>query len=50
MFLFYLQPFTIWNIYHIIILTNGFIKKARKTPVKEIALAKNRKMDYLKRK
>ncbi|WP_409016677.1 type II toxin-antitoxin system RelE/ParE family toxin [Anaerostipes caccae] len=34
----------------IIILTNGFIKKARKTAVKEIALAKKRKMDYLKRK
>lgn len=34
----------------IIILTNGFIKKTRKTPVKEIALAKKRKMDYLKRK
>lgn len=32
-----------------IILTNGFIKKTNKTPVKEIALAKKRRRDYLER-
>lgn len=34
----------------IIIATNGFIKKQRKTPVSEIELAKRRRKIYLKRK
>ncbi|MDE5932815.1 MAG: type II toxin-antitoxin system RelE/ParE family toxin, partial [Lachnospiraceae bacterium] len=33
-----------------IILTNGFIKKTRKTPKAEIKLAKKYKMDYENRK
>lgn len=33
-----------------IILTNGFIKKTKKTPSSEIRLAKLRRKDYLKRK
>ena len=33
-----------------IILTNGFIKKTRKTPLKEIKLAKRRRDDYLRKK
>ena len=32
-----------------IIITNGFIKKTQKTPVKEIRLAKNRRDDWIKR-
>ena len=32
-----------------IIITNGFIKKTRKTPRKEIKLAQERKKDYLER-
>lgn len=32
-----------------IILTNGFIKKANKTPKKEIELAKSRKANYIER-
>jgi len=32
-----------------IILTNGFIKKTQKTPLKEIKLAQDRKRDYLER-
>ncbi len=35
---------------NLIILTNGFVKKSRKTPKKEIKLAEKRKIDYLKRK
>lgn len=34
----------------IIVATNGFIKKQRKTPEKEIALARKRRMIYIKRK
>jgi phage-related protein len=34
----------------IIILTNGFMKKTQKTPLKELKLAQNRKKDYLERK
>ncbi|MEY8309345.1 type II toxin-antitoxin system RelE/ParE family toxin [Erysipelotrichaceae bacterium 51-3] len=34
----------------IIIATNGFINKQRKTPVREIELAKRRRKIYLKRK
>lgn len=34
----------------LIVVTNGFIKKTRKTPAKEIALAKKRRRDYLMRK
>ena len=33
-----------------IVLTNGFIKKTNKTPVKEIEKAKKYRTDYLKRK
>ena len=33
-----------------IILTNGFIKKAQKTPQSEVRLAKKYREDYLKRK
>ena len=32
-----------------VVLTNGFVKKTRKTPPKEIALAEQRKRDYLSR-
>ena len=34
----------------VVIVTNGFVKKARKTPSKEIRLAKSRRASYLKRK
>ena len=34
----------------IIIATNGFVKKQKKTPRSEIALAKERRSDYRKRK
>jgi len=33
----------------IIVLTNGFMKKTQKTPLKEIKLAQNRKKEYLGR-
>lgn len=33
-----------------IVLTNGFIKKTNKTPIREIEKAKKYKADYLKRK
>ena len=33
-----------------IILTNGFVKKAQKTPMKEIELAKKYRKDYVKRR
>ena len=33
----------------LIILTNGFVKKQRRTPRKEIDIAEKRKKDYLKR-
>lgn len=33
----------------LIIVTNGFVKKSQKTPPKEIALAKQRRKDYLTR-
>ena len=33
-----------------IVLTNGFQKKTQKTPRKEIHLAEQRKLDYIKRK
>lgn len=32
-----------------IILTNGFVKKTQETPVKEIKLAKKRRINYLRR-
>lgn len=32
-----------------IILTNGFIKKTNKTPIKELELAKSRKKEYIER-
>ena len=34
----------------IIIATNGFVKKQQRTPKKEIALAKQRRTNYLKRR
>jgi phage-related protein len=34
----------------LIILTNGFAKKTQKTPERELALAEQRKRDYLSRK
>lgn len=34
---------------HRIIITNGFIKKTRKTPPKEISLAKSRRDDFYRR-
>lgn len=33
----------------VVVLTNGFVKKRRKTPRKEIELAKKHRDDYLKR-
>lgn len=35
---------------NLVILTNGFVKKTQKTPASEIALAEERKRDYLSRK
>ncbi len=35
---------------NLVILTNGFVKKTQKIPKKEIQLAEERKIDYLKRK
>lgn len=32
-----------------IVLTNGFVKKTQKTPLGEIALAKERRADYIER-
>ena len=32
-----------------VILTNGFVKKSRKTPVRELDLAKKRRADFLQR-
>ena len=32
-----------------IVLTNGFIKKAQKTPPEEIQIAKNRRIDFIER-
>lgn len=34
----------------LIVVTNGFVKKAQKTPAREIALAKRRRKDCLTRK
>lgn len=39
-----------WNAGRLIILTNGFAKKAQKTPEREIALAEQRKRDHLSRR
>ena len=44
--------FRILGFFHknkIIILTNGFMKKTQKTPLKEIKLAQNRKKEYMER-
>ena len=35
---------------NIVILTNGFVKKTQKTPPQEIAIAEQRKTDYLVKK
>jgi phage-related protein len=39
-----------WDAGNMIILTNGFAKKTQKTPNREIALAAQRRRDYLNRK
>ena len=39
-----------WDAGRLIILTNGFAKKTQKTPEREMALAEQRKRDYLSRK
>jgi phage-related protein len=39
-----------WDSGTLIILTNGFAKKTDKTPAREIALAEQRKRDYLSRR
>ena len=39
-----------WDAGRLIILTNGFAKKTQKTPEREIALAEQRKRDYLSRR
>jgi phage-related protein len=39
-----------WDAGTLIILTNGFAKKTDKTPAREIAVAEQRKRDYLSRK
>jgi len=39
-----------WDAGRLIILTNGFAKKTQKTPEREIALAEQRKRDYLNRR
>ena len=39
-----------WDAGRLIILTNGFAKQTQKTPERELALAEQRKRDYLSRK
>ena|ERR1043166_7193000 len=39
-----------WDAGRLVILTNGFVKKTQKTPEREIALAEQRKRDYLNRR
>ncbi|MFZ0827038.1 MAG: type II toxin-antitoxin system RelE/ParE family toxin [Verrucomicrobiia bacterium] len=39
-----------WDAGRLIILTNGFAKKTQKTPEREMALAEQRRRDYLSRK
>lgn len=39
-----------WDSGRLVILTNGFAKKTQKTPEREIALAEQRRRDYLSRK
>jgi phage-related protein len=39
-----------WDAGRLIILTNGFAKKTQKTPARELALAEQRRRDYLSRK
>ena len=39
-----------WDAGSLIILTNGFAKKTQRTPDRELALAAQRKRDYLNRK
>lgn len=39
-----------WDAGQFIVLTNAFAKKTQKTPDREIALAEQRKRDYLSRK
>jgi phage-related protein len=39
-----------WDTGRLVILTNGFAKKRQKTPEREIALAEQRKRDYLNRR
>ena len=39
-----------WEAGRMIILTNGFAKKTQKTPERELALAEQRRRDYLNRR
>jgi phage-related protein len=39
-----------WEAGRLIILTNGFAKKTQKTPERELALAQQRRRDYINRK
>lgn len=39
-----------WEAGRLIILTNGFAKKTQKTPERELALAGQRRRDYLNRR
>ncbi len=39
-----------WEAGRLIILTNGFAKKTQKTPERELALAEQRRRDYLNRR
>jgi phage-related protein len=39
-----------WEAGRLIILTNGFAKKTQKTPQRELAIADQRRRDYLNRK
>ena len=42
--------FGFWEAGRLIILTNGFAKKTPKTPERELALAEQRRRDYLNRR
>lgn len=39
-----------WDSGNFVVLTNGFAKKAQKTPAREIAIAEHRRRDYLVRR
>jgi phage-related protein len=44
------RPLGFWEAGRLIILTNGFVKKTQKTPERELALAGQRRRDYLNRR